>query len=179
MFKCRVTERKVNCLSVTGIFQWILAFSCPCLSFSCWSEYWNSTSLYSTEYKTKMCLILGVFTVSWKCEVLMGHFFFLTNPKIFKEWETFLIRKCYKKNKTFHYSAMSCYTAKKLLPLLVLFLSVTLVHQISIRHWVLHSISTDKLVLGFFSDYKACFQCGFYEQTMPDIIIAWYVYSAI
>lgn len=71
--------------------------------------------------------------------------------KIFKEWETFwLSRSCYKMNKTFHYSTVSCCTAKKLLLLLVLFLLVTLVHQISIRHWVLRGISTDKLVLGFF-----------------------------
>lgn len=166
MFKCRVTERKVHCMSVTGIFQWILAFSCPCLSFSCWSEYWNSTSLYSTEYKTRRCLILGVFTLFWKCEVLLGHFFF-TNPKIFKEWETFcLICRCYyKRNKTFHYSAVSCYTAKKLLPLVVLFLSVTLVHQISIRHGVLHSISTDNLVLDFFrGSTKPIFSVAFLSR---------------
>lgn len=97
---------------------------------------------------------------------VVGAFFFFTNPKVFKEWETFcVICRCYKRNKICHCSAVSCYTAKKLLPLVVLFLSVTLVHQISIRHGVLHSISTDNLVLDFFrGSTKPIFSVAFLSR---------------
>lgn len=95
MFVCRVTEGRVNCWSVTGIVQWMLAFSCP---FSCWSEYWNGTSLYGIEYKTKECLILGIFILFWKCEELLGHFLKLFRKYLRNErpWGTklFIIQQC-------------------------------------------------------------------------------------
>lgn len=115
----------------------------------------------------KVLNIRCIYSVLKVLSVGGAFFFFFTNPKIFKEWETFcLICRCYyKRNKTFHYSAVSCYTAKKLLPLVVLFLSVTLVHQISIRHGVLHSISTDNLVLDFFrGSTKPIFSVAFLSR---------------